>query len=204
MATPTLTPTPDLRNVQELFDQSQQLILNSKWSEAIDTLLALRKVDSAFRTVDVDGMMFLALRNRGREKITNGDLEGGIYDLTLAGNFGPLDAEAKGLLTWSSMYITGASFWGIDWAQAVSYFSQVAPQYPNLRDGSGMTAAERYREALYELGNTLANQGKWCKAVEQYQASLSIAPNAEVELALGQAANQCNKSEPQQPTAPAP
>jgi len=194
--TPTLTPTPDLRDVQELYDQGKQYLFNGDWPNAIDALLKLRKNDPNFQAIDVDGMLFLALRNRGSDKILKqADLEGGIYDLTLAGRFGPLDAEAQGLLNWTSLYITGASFWGIDWEQAVNYFSQVAPQLPNLMDGSKMTASERYRVALYEYGNALARQGHACKAVGLYQQSLAIAPNAEVQQAMDAAAKVCSGQE---------
>jgi tetratricopeptide (TPR) repeat protein len=132
------------------------------------------------------------LRNRGGDKILKeADLEGGIYDLTLASRFGPLDAEAQGLLNWSSLYITGASFWGIDWEQAEQYFAQVAPQLPNLMDGSKMTASERLRIALFENGNALAREGHYCKALEKYQQSLAIAPNPEVQQAFEAAAGPC-------------
>ena len=90
-ATPTLlptassTPTADMRDAQQFFDKAQQALAASDWSTAIDEMLALRKVDPAFRTVDIDGMLFLALRNRGRDQILKeSDLESGIYDLTLA------------------------------------------------------------------------------------------------------------------------
>jgi tetratricopeptide (TPR) repeat protein len=194
--TPTLTPTPDLRNVQELYDQGKQFLLNGDWTNTIETLLMLRKVDPNFQAIDVDGMLFLALRNRGSDKILKqADLEGGIYDLSLANRYGPLDAEAQGLLNWASLYITGASFWGIDWEQAVNYFSQVAPQLPNLMDGSKMTATERYRVALFEYGNTLARQGHACKAVGVYQQSLAIAQNPDVQQAMEAAAKVCSGQE---------
>ena len=192
--TPTLTPTPDMRGIQELIDQSNQYIANSDWSNAIDALLMLRKTDPEYKPVEVDGLLFLALRNRGKEKIVNeADLEGGIYDLTLASRFGPMDSEAQGLLNWSTMYITGASFWDIDWEQVLFYFEQVAPQMPHLRDGSGWTAAERYRVALFEYGNSLARQGKYCKAVNYYQQSLSYGPDPQVEEAYNVAAKGCNQ-----------
>ncbi|MFM8321970.1 MAG: hypothetical protein ACKOC5_13735 [Chloroflexota bacterium] len=190
-ATPTLTPTPDTRANEELFSQAENAIASSDWDAALDALLALRAKDVNYRVVDVDGMMFLTLRNRGWKRITAADLEAGIYDLTLAENFAPLDSEAKGLVTWTQMYITGASFWGIDWAQAVQYFSQVAPQMPNLMDASGMTASERYRRALFEYGNSLAAGGQACQAVEQYQLALSMGPDAEIEAALNNAAGAC-------------
>jgi len=199
--TPTLTPTPDLRGVQGLYDQSKQYLTNGEWASAIDSLLILRKTDSEFQKVDVDGMLFIALRNRGQQKIVNqADLEGGIYDLTLAGKFGPLDTEAEGLLNWSTMYITGASFWEIDWEQVLYYFEQVAAQLPHLTDGSGWTAIERYRVALFEYGNMLARQGKYCKAVQYYQQSLSYSPDPQVQEALNVAAKGCNQNSGEQQT----
>lgn len=206
LPTTTMTPTPDLRDAQQYYDQAQQALAASDWNAAIEALLTLRKTDAAFHAIDVDGMLFLGLRNRGRDKILKeADLEGGIYDLTLAKKFGPLDSEAEGLLNWSSLYITGASFWGIDWEQAVSYFTQVAPQLPNLTDGSGMTATERLRVALFEYGNILAANGQYCKAVRAYQDSIAIAPNAEVQQAGELAAKGCEQGEaPQAENTPKP
>jgi tetratricopeptide (TPR) repeat protein len=191
--TPTITPTPDTRATEELFNKAQQAILNSEWDQAVEALLALRANDPAYHPVDIDGMLFLALRNRGRDRILKeNNLEAGIYDLTLASNFGPLDSEAEGLQSWTQLYITGASFWGIDWAQAVEYFQQVAPQMPNLMDGSKMTATERLRQALFEYGNTLAQQGQFCKAMALYEQSYAIAPSDEVQIAYDQAAKGCD------------
>ncbi len=189
--TPTVTPTPDTRAVDDLYNQARQALQNSDWDAAINSLLALRGKDVNAHTVDVDGMLYIALRNRGRTKITKADLEGGIYDLTLAANFAPLDTEAQGLLDWSQLYITGASFWEIDWAQVVQYFSQVAPQMPNLTDSSGMSANERYRQALFEYGNQLAAQGQACKALELYQQSLTIGQYPNVQAAFDNASKAC-------------
>lgn len=179
--TPTLTPTPDTRDVEELFSQGQQYLANSQWTETIDTLLTLRKRDPNFHAVDVDGMLYLALRNRGKDKIgKEADLEGGIYDLHQAARFGPLDSEAQGYLTWSELYITGASFWDINWEQALNYFSQVAPALPNLRDGSGLTASERYRIALIKYGDTLIDKDP-CAAMSQYEQALNMAQDPDAQ-----------------------
>jgi type II secretory pathway pseudopilin PulG len=190
--TPTLTPTPDNRSQQDLFSQAQQSLQNSDWNSTIDTLLALRKEDPTFQVVAIDDMFYVALRNRGVDKILkDGDLEGGIYDLTQAERFGPLDAEANSYRTWARLYILGASFWQIDWQQAVSYFAQVAPAMPGMRDGSGMTSAERYRQALIGYGDQLAGENKWCKAVDQYNAALSIGSDPSVEDKLNKISSKC-------------
>lgn len=190
--TPTMTPTPDMRDVEQLFIDGQQYLMNSEWDAGIESLLRLRKADPEYQKVAIDDMLFLALRNRGWDKITKqADLEGGIYDLTLAERFGPLDATAQGLLTWARIYITGASFWELDWEQAVFYFAQVAPQMPSMIDGSGWTASERYRIALSKYGDMLAENGQWCDAQAQLELSLSYGYDAEAEDLLNQAIRQC-------------
>lgn len=198
--TPTVVPTPDLRTVEELFSQGQQFLVNSDWTNSIETLLKLRKEDPAYNAVQIDGMLFLALRNRGTDKILKfADLEGGIYDLALAERFGPIDTEAQGIQNWARLYITGASFWEIDWAQAIEYFQQVAPAMPNLRDGSGYTATERYRLALIGYADTLAKQELWCDAQAQYELALTLGPDANAEEALVGVSQNCAGISDEQP-----
>jgi len=206
--TPTITPTPDLRGVEELFQQAQQDLANYNWSAAIDTLLALRKADITYQPVWVDDMLYVSFRNRGVDKILKeGELEGGIYDLTLAERFGPLDADASGYQIWARLYITGASFWELDWSQAVYYFAQVAPALPNLRDGSGWTATERYRLALIGYGGQLADAKEWCAAQEQYELALEIGDDPQARETLDFVAQKCSESKQQpepQPESPEP
>ncbi len=198
--TPTLTPTPDLRGEQELFDQAQAALQNEDWDAAIETLLTLRKRNAAYRAVDVDGMLYIALRNRGVQKILQqADLEGGTYDLALAERFGPLDAEARNYRIWVSLYVTGASFWELDWGQAAYYFGQVAPLAPNLRDASGMTASQRYLIAAQKYADYLMDNKAWCKAEEQYRIAQSL--GADVERALKRARNKCSPPTPTPPPA---
>lgn len=191
--TPTITPTPDLRGVEELFVQAQQDLSNNDWNSAINTLLALRKADPNYQPVWVDDMLYVAYRNLGKDKILKeGDLEGGIYDLTQAEQIGLLDAETKGYLTWSRLYITGASFWELDWGQAVYYFAQIQPALPNLRDGSGWTATERYRLALVGYGLFLEESGDWCNAKVQYELSLTLGTDPQVQESLDIVAERCD------------
>jgi tetratricopeptide (TPR) repeat protein len=190
--TPTLTPTPDYRGRDELLSQAQNLLIARDWTGAIDTLLHLRKNYPDFMAVQVDGMLFVALRNRGVDKIAQlHDLEGGNYDLTLAERFGPLDAEARNWRDWAELYIRGASFWGVDWGQTVYYFSQLASAAPNLSDISGWTASNRYLDALLGYGNWLAAKGQWCDAQMQYDTYMSLLASPQVEPTAMYAADQC-------------
>ena len=157
--TPIYTATPETRSPDQIFNHIQDLLKSSSWDEAITNLDELRKLDPADHTAQVDGMYYIALRQRGMSKILNPkcqniNLEGGIYDLTLAERFvgvGHLDANAEAYRTWARMYITGASFWDQDWAQAQNYFAQVMTALPDLSDSSCLTATERWRQATENL-----------------------------------------------------
>ncbi len=196
--TPTVTPTPDLRNTEELFVQAQSALLAGDWTTTIDTLLLLRKRDPTYMTVQVDDMLFVALRSRGIDKIAKqSDLEGGTYDLALAERFGPLDVEANNWRSWAELYIRGASFWDVDWPQAVTYFEQLNQMAPGLMDSSHITSAQRYRLALIGYGDWLAQQGKWCDARDQYKKAAAQGNNPGLQPTSDFASQQCEKPTPQ-------
>jgi tetratricopeptide (TPR) repeat protein len=172
--TPSLTPTPDFSGAEQAFSKAQQLIAAQDWPGAIGTLDEVRKLDPTYKTGQVDGMYYFALRNYGYDLITKqGNLEGGIYQFTLAERFGPLDRDAAGLREGSRFYLIGASFWELDWAESLKYFNQIAGY--GLWDGT-MTVSERIHFASMRYGDQLVKDGQYCDAVTQYNNATAIAP----------------------------
>jgi len=200
--TPTLTPTVDTRGEQDMFAQILQNIKDSKWSAAIDTINALRSKNLTYRAIDVDGMYYLALIGRGITKITNGDLEGGIYDMTIAERFGPLDSKAVSYRTWARLYINGASFWGVDWEKVVNYFADIYQAVPNLHDSSNLTTSERYRIALYKNADQIAATGDYCKAEKYYAQSFAIGLDPTAEPKATEAYHNCHPNTATSPPKP--
>ena len=176
--TPSLVPTPDFTGAEQAYAQAGQLIAAQDWPGAIRALDQMRKLDPNYQQSQVDGMYYFALRNNGYDLITKqGNLEGGIYYLTLAEHFGPLDRDANGIREGARYYILGASFWELDWEQALFYFSQ-ARNWGNMWDGT-MTSSERFWYASMRYGDQLFEKGKLCEEGEayfQYQNAQTIAP----------------------------
>lgn len=171
--TPSPVPTPDFTGAEQAFLQAQQLIAAQDWPGALGALDQIRKLDATYKTSQVDGMYYFALRNYGYDLITRqGNLEGGIYYFTLAERFGTLDRDANGLRTGARYYLIGASFWELDWPQALQYFNQVAGY--GLWDGT-MTVNERIYIASMRYGDQLVGESRWCDAVVQYEAAQAIA-----------------------------
>jgi tetratricopeptide (TPR) repeat protein len=199
--TPLVSPTPDLRAAEEIYNTALQLLNSSDWNGAITNLDSLRKASPTYRTAEVDGMYYMALRQRGVEKIAtacqNVNLEGGIYDLTHAEHFvgtGNLDADAEDLRTYARLYIIAASFWDQDWLQAQNFFAQVMAGYPNMSDSSCMSATRRWYEATLKVADQLLATGDYCGAEEQYAAAFSVDDpyNATAYPTATEISNQCN------------
>ena len=201
---PTPTATPDLSGVEEIFQRAQQYMNILDWPNAIANLDTLRRKDPAYRAAEVDGMYYFALRNYGSDLIKQGNLEGGIYQLTLAERFGPLDNTANGLREGARNYVLAASFWELDWKNAVSYFFQVYSGWPAMWDGT-MAASERYRIAAMRYGDELFAQQQYCEAAKQYQNSAALgALDVESAKRANQAYNQCFPPQLITPTFPVP
>jgi tetratricopeptide (TPR) repeat protein len=178
-STPSFTPTNDLRSAEEQFKSAQDLLKSRDWDGTLRTLDSLRKIAPTYNTAQVDGMYYEALYQRGWSKLrpakcSEANLEGGIYDLTMAERFGPLDTNAEVLRIYARLYIAGSSFWDQDWKQAQDYFAQVMAAFPTLMDASCDNAAERWRQATIKVADQLAAAGDYCGAEEQYAAAFSV------------------------------
>lgn len=177
--TPAVSPTPDLRSAEDRFKGAQASLKTGDWDGTISQLDSLRKIAPTYQTAQVDGMYYMALYQRGLSKIqasscANINLEGGIYDLTMAEQFGPLDEGADSLRTYARLFITASSFWDQDWVQAQNYFAQVMAAYPDIRDSSCVSASDRWRQATIKYADQLAAKGDFCGAENQYIAAFTI------------------------------
>lgn len=193
LPTVTATPTPDFRPVEQLYTQARALFDQGDFSGSIDTVINLRRIDLAYRVVEVDGLLYSALRNRGVKKIQEeGNLGGGIYDLAQAERFGPIDATAASLQSLARLYMLGLSFWEVYPEKAVYYFGQVASAAAYLHDGSGWTAKERWRASLVQYGDLLAARGDWCEAQVQYEQALAVRSDDKLQSTMEAARDRCS------------
>ena len=145
--TPTVSPTPDVRSVDAIYNNVVALltapgenVCGRDWDTIIGDLDSLRKAEPTYKTVQVDGMYYIALRNRGVCKIypqtyeasascasLNINLEGGIYDLTQAENWVPW-IRMPILYVPGHACISPAPASGQDWVQGPELFFPIEGQ----------------------------------------------------------------------------
>jgi hypothetical protein len=145
-------------------------------------------------------MIYVALRNRGADKILNtGELEGGLYDFTLAEQFGPLDRDADIYRLWARLYMQGNGFWMAYPEIALKYYGQVAAAAPGLHDLSGMSAFYRYWRSLIQYADQLAEEQDWCAAYEYYQRALDAQMDSDVAIQASKMHEECLALTPKPP-----
>jgi len=185
---PAATPTPNLAPVEDLFTQASEAFNAEDWDLTIETLLALRAKDFNYRAVEVDGLLYAALRNRGIHRIASqGLLEEGMYDLSRAELFGPLDEDAENWRSWADLYLLANSYMGANWAQAVYYFSQVYVVAPYLKNDAYI----KYAISSQAYGDLLVSSGDPCEAKDYYEQSLLAWENGTLVPTATEAYEQC-------------
>lgn len=190
-STPSPTPIPatptatlDLSSLDGLLAQAQGYFAAGDWSAALHALLAMRAQDPAYRLSDVNVLMAASLRNRGVQKILQGFLEPGLYDLALAERFGPLDAQALSWRSTAQFYLVANSYFGLDWPRAATYFTQLCA-------AGTWDSCRKYAVAALNYGDLLLATQDVCGAQMQYQASLNLAPNPTLHPTATYAAQRC-------------
>jgi len=136
--------------------------------------------------MEIDGLYYIALRNWGINLINQGYLESGIYKITLAEAFGPIDSMANNQRLAARSFLAGAGFWEIKWDKALEYYRNAYLTAPNMYDrATGKTAQQRYAEASFEYANQLVanyenqliSESELCEAIIYYDQGYSIGAN---------------------------
>ena len=192
---PTAAPTPTLMaddvTPEELFAGVEAVYAAGNWHATVQQVTALRVTFPEFMRVRVDGILFVALRSRGIERIDNDELELGIFDLEQAEQIGPLDVEAQQYQQWASLYINGTAFWGFNWPRAIEAFETLYLLGPFFKD-----TMPRLSAAHVAYGDELALAGDPCNAALEYAAALSVIASDTVEEKRAEAESVCTELTP--------
>jgi len=118
-------------------------------------------------------------------------LEQGIFDLTLAERFGPLDSQAASWRQSAAFFIFANSYFGLDWSLASEYFGQVCQA--NIWGG-----CTKYGLSAKEYASELAEQD-YCLSSYYFEQAFGYVNPGGVEPTATQVAILCATA-----TAPTP
>jgi len=163
---------------------------NQEWQNVITNIDLLKASSIDYSHVEVDGMLFVALRNRGIQRIEIGDLELGLADLEHAEHITQLDQVANQRRRWGSLYQSASIFWNINWQIVIDNLYILYQIAPNFRDTSSKLFTAR---ALY--GETLLKEEDYCLAEEQFAFALDMKSEESLEMKWMESAANCDNED---------
>jgi tetratricopeptide (TPR) repeat protein len=191
-ASATPIPPSEADSLDERFAEAQTLVDGEQWEAAITRLQELRALDSSYRSGEVQQMLYDALVTLGLQYVRGDRLEEGIILLDQAAAIRPLDDQAEGERLLATLYMTGRTYWDLNWPIVIRNFEEiylVAPNYQDVRD--------RLRRAYVAYGDQLMPQVDGpCQAVDQYQSALDMSADDEVNQKLEEAEDACANPTP--------
>lgn len=192
----TAEPTKDTRGAAAIFTTAKEQLAAQDWRSLYTSINSLRDLDPSYQAVQADGLYYMAMRNMGIINISNGNMEKGLYNFSVAEKIGPLDADAESYRTWARMFLNAAAGYEVVWTRAIDGFSTLYNMVPNMIDFNGITVREYYARSLAGYGDYLQSTYDWCGAVTKYEASQGIMSLQRVIDLLPDAREKCANPPP--------
>lgn len=197
---PQDTPMPTAETVQDdsgynlgaLLLEAQGFLEVNNYQEAIRTLDAIIAIDPEFERGTINNMLFNALTQRATTlfQTEDGSLAEAILLTNRAEQFGDI-----GVLNFernvAQLYLDAQPHINVNHSQAIVFLSQVYNFSPTYPRGTGQ-ARQQLISQYIGYGDVLIF-GEACRAVQQYDSALALAPNTNgLQAKRDDAQTQCN------------
>lgn len=164
---PTPSPADD---VGQLLQQAEAAFAAGRWSESINLLLEVRRLNAIYATARVDELLFDAYVNLATEKDNQNKLEEALalYDEALA--LQPAAREIRQERQLIAQYLDIVTYSGVDWARSTNLLRTLYDQEPDYRD-----VKNRLHEALLAYSGEQREEEAWCEAADLLTEAIAIA-----------------------------
>jgi hypothetical protein len=188
-STKTMIAERDFLTISERLSVIRISYDNQEWQNVISNIDMLKASNVDYDRDLLDGILFVALRNRGMQLIEDGDLELGLADLEHAEQMTGLDEVANQRRRWAYLYLSASMFWDINWKIVVDNLYILHQIAPNFRD----TSNKLWKARTY-YGMALLEVEEYCLAEEQFAFALSMKQKASIaDKLLEESSDNCDK-----------
>ena len=184
------TPSAELEARDELATL-QRLISSQEWKKAITEILAFQSKYPGYQRQQTDTLLYNAYLNLGQNLVMGDQVELGLFYFEQAEKLGDLPIEAEDQRTWADLYLSGISYYGIDWGTAAFYFRGLCSAAPFYQD-----ACSKLYEILVAYGDQHAANQDFCPAEALYFEANQLNNEADLQEKIEEARTRCIEATP--------
>ncbi len=175
----------------EALGQVEALISAEDWAGAIPALIAFQRDFPEYERRKSDELLFNALVTHGTELLYTESAELGLSYLRQAATLGSLPQEALDQQQWAVLYLSGISFYSVNWEVAIFYFRELCLSAPFFHD-----ACSRLEQALVSYADGYLNIQEFCPAEPLLQEAYGLSGAQAIADKLGTARTGCAGATP--------
>ncbi len=192
----TVVPTPTTSAVivhaaEQVYQQAVQAYEAQDWPLTIERLRQVRALDPLYQPAAVEDLLFTTALTYGKQLLDSEQIEEGLYYLDMASELRPLDQDTVYQRQMAAMYLTARGYWGADWQQAITRFSELYSLAPGYKDVS-----LRLVQAQVSYGDQFSKTLDFCPAEQQYTSALKVQPNPTLDAKRATASQGCLMATP--------
>ncbi len=167
------TPTSEARQgaARLLYLQAVDRYEQGNLAETVALLDELDGLDPDYQRENVDTMLSNAHYQLGLNAVVQNRLDDAIGHFEAVLAIKPGDKDAQDQLNLADLYAAALKYWETDWSatiQALKGLYALAPDYKDV--------AARLRDAYVFRAESLAANGRWCQAGDDYASAVEILP----------------------------
>jgi tetratricopeptide (TPR) repeat protein len=181
----TLSPSTN-QNPDELLAEAEGYYKASEWANAIARFQELQVIAPTHREAEVKEMLHRALVTLGLQYVRGDRLQEGLTLLDQAKAIRPLDDQAEGERRLATFYVTGRTYFGLNWSITIQNFQAIYDVAPDYRD-----VKDQLWQAYVSSGDQLVALGGHCDAAMQYEEALDLRKKDEIQPKLDAAEEAC-------------
>ena len=145
------------------------LFEEGRWQESIQRLLLVRSMQTGYKVIERDQLLFFSYVELARVEVAEGNLEEAVQLFDSALEVDPNNTLVQQERYMTAHYVDVKTFWGADWSRVIRLLGDLYRIDPEYRDVQYLL-----QRAHVQQGESFAREENWCAAAAEYTSAIAV------------------------------
>ncbi|MDE0140992.1 MAG: tetratricopeptide repeat protein [Caldilineaceae bacterium] len=145
------------------------LFEEGRWQESIQRLLLVRTMQTGYKVIERDQLLFFSYVELARVEVAEGNLEEAVQLFDSALEVDPNNTLIQQERYMTAHYVDVKTYWGADWSRVIRLLGDLYRIDPEYRDVQYLLQRAHVRQ-----GERFAREENWCAAAAEYTSAIAV------------------------------